>query len=101
MTRAKFVCANCGKGIPKKTDTIYAPRLHAQMAPVLGWNYTGNKIVVSRRYYIMPDSQERRLMCVSVWDGESYSPEYGYFCTIGCAARFGKKACEVGFKREG
>ena len=126
MTRAKFVCANCGNGIPKKTETIYAPRVKDSMAPAEGWQYRGNMQIVSRRYYgdaskvvIDEDSDQfdsrrikripikrrehrnRKLYCVSVWDGESYAPEYGYFCKTACAAEFGMKACEVGFKREG
>lgn len=87
-------CRCCQKPLPKSTARKSAPREKNRWFPVSGWRYTGNLHVVSS-VYTMVDG-ERRLNSVSVWDGESYRPKYKYFCTIKCAAEFGKYAVERG-----
>lgn len=83
-------CPCCGGGIPKATKNVYAPREKNRGVPESGWRYTGNLIVVSRRY--CPITKDKRLDYVSVWDGETYAPRFGYFCTINCAAAYGRNA---------
>ncbi len=92
-------CKNCSNPIRKKTEKIYAPRQYntalssTMMHPIKGWEYRGNQIIVSRQYTpLVKDNGKNRLDAVSVWDGESYEPQYKYFCTIRCAAEFGQRA---------
>lgn len=51
----------------------------------------------SRAYY---DNwkRERRLSSVSVWDGESYLPVDGYFCSHLCSANFAEAAYRAGYR---
>jgi hypothetical protein len=90
-------CPNCRKPIAYQTDCIYAPKIPHSHWPIAGWSYNGNMMVTAKRYFEVPTEGgkfERRLYSVNVWDGESYASRHGYFCSITCAARYGRRAFE-------
>ena len=97
MTRPE--CKNCGKSIAKRTEAYYAPRIKLSAWPIPDWEYAGNQIVVAKRFCNAPligaeDVKERRLDHVYVWDGETYAPVYGYFCSGVCAGQFARAVVE-------
>lgn len=88
------LCKCCGKPIPYRTETVYAPKEKNSGWPIQGWEYRGNHIVTVRRYSTSRETGERRLYSVHLWDGESYAPRYRFFCSVQCAALFGQRAAE-------
>lgn len=105
-------CLCCARPIRKTTTNVYAPGPPGQ--PIANWKYTGNGIVVSQRYAdvrlsggeieVMKDEEapptvtERRLWNVAVWDGETYAVCFEHFCSLRCAADFGRRAANAGYR---
>lgn len=103
MTAPK--CRMCGKTIAKQIESLHL-RSEAQKQRGVGgsdWltvpelpktkeeaqRYVNWKIT---RVTVWPGDQQDEISVIYGWDGESYSPRYGYFCTVTCAAKYGRWA---------
>lgn len=90
-------CLNCGKPIPKKTESTTfwvtewrsAPRTREEAQQLT------NKQLVSIRYATSPEGV-RYVNSFSAWDGESYNPCYGHFDSGECAKMFAFKLANRG-----
>lgn len=84
------LCRCCGKSIPKRTDTHYfrhdadPPMTRAEAQRRV------NQQIISVNYSRYDGM--RYVHRVGVWDGATFAPVYGYFCTLACAADFGRLA---------
>lgn len=65
------------------------PRTKAECA-----KFSNHPVVSVRRGGIGMGNE--RIGAFSVWDGESYQANYNYFCTIQCAAAFGRAMAKRG-----
>lgn len=88
-------CRLCGKPLKKQTETHYFGAASQGMSfgtshpedpqtRAEAQRYINQRIVSSRRGY--------RGMVVTAWDGETYRAEEEYFCTLRCAASYGRFA---------
>jgi hypothetical protein len=96
-------CLNCGKPIPKKTESHdfwvsrwqSAPRTREEAQRLT------NHQIVSIRYGISPHTGEggvRYVSSFSTWDGESYNPCYGHFDSGECAKMFAYRVANRGVR---
>lgn len=93
-------CLACSKVVPRLTTTHHAPGPPGQ--PIAGWTYQGPGTVTNKRFasVMLPSGQSQpRLWCVFVWDGKSYDPKFGHFCSLRCAGRYGQAAADAGWLR--
>ena len=72
-------CRNCGKAAKKKTET------HRWVADE---PYTGNMHVVRKESYV---AFGQDCMTLTLWDGETYTQRYGFFCTLDCASDYANR----------
>lgn len=91
------LCRCCGKKLKRTTvlhefgipdgsrRDAWAPRPHAQDAATRAeaQRYLNQEIVSSKTSYTGN-------LIVATWDGESYRSEQEFFCTLRCAARYGR-----------
>lgn len=92
-------CLNCGRPIPKKTESTCfwvtewekAPKTREEAQRLT------NKPIVSIRYGTSPKNT-RYVVNFSTWDGVSYNPSYGHFDSGECAKMFAYKLANRGVR---
>jgi hypothetical protein len=108
-------CLNCGKPIRKATKHVYVKREPSQYdrrdLSMISYVYVGDTLPRAADDLVKLTNQ--KVVAVSyaehganagsidsfhTWDGMSYQPIFGYFCTNRCASRFGKRCAEQGFR---
>lgn len=103
-------CKNCGKKIPKwitcthlrseeqagrgvgGSDWLTVPQLPRNRAEAQ--RYVNGQI--TKLYNWGDDGQ---ITMINHWNGESYDFRHGHFCTVDCAARFGRHMADNGWTR--
>lgn len=99
VSKTQPFCRCCGKPLKKSTDLhqfgVAADRHRSPWEPIAhpepastraeAQRYINQQIVSSKKDY-------QGQLIVAVWDGVSYRSEEEFFCTLRCAARYGRFA---------
>lgn len=92
-------CRCCGKPIAKKTVThVFGSKARGGGEIWIEHEEPANTRAEAQRHLngtiISSRPSYNGGLMVRVWDGVSYAPWYGHFCTVRCAADFGQLAAE-------
>jgi hypothetical protein len=104
-------CLYCGKPIKKWTAVVFvkrAPTQYDRPTTSIRYAYVGDQPPRTADD-LVPYADGQKIVAVKygsngvhsfyTWDGKSYRPAFGHFCTNRCAGEFGRWAAEKGVQR--
>lgn len=105
-------CKNCGKPIKKLTRLIYLKNERTKYdvpGMLIGYSYIGDaqlpqNVGDCRRFtneqvvQVTYSRSNAGIDSFYTWDGKTYLPCFGYFCTNRCAGQFAQRCVEKGLQ---